>query len=89
VVADSHGDEAQAQKILAGAVARHPDAPVAERASAWAFLAELRVRLDDVVGAREAASEVARLAHGAVSQLDREAVDRAVREVEDLPIAPS
>jgi hypothetical protein len=86
VVADSHGDDVQAQRILAGAVARHPEAPVAERASAWAFLAELRARLDDQAGAEEAATEVAKLAHSDVPLEDREAVDRAAREVEELPI---
>ena len=86
VVADSHGDVVQAQRILAGAMERHPEAPVAERASAWAFLAELRVRLDDQAGAEEAASEVAKLAHSDVPQQDREAVDRAVREVGELPL---
>jgi predicted ATPase len=39
VLADSHGDEVQAQRVLAGAIARQPDAPVAERAAAWAYLA--------------------------------------------------
>ena len=57
-LADSHGDEVQAQRTLAGAVARHPEAPVAERAAAWAYLAELRTRLDDAAGAQQAIDEV-------------------------------
>lgn len=44
VTADSHGDVARALRTLTGAVARQPGAPVAERAAAWAYLAELRVR---------------------------------------------
>ena len=48
--------------MLAGAVARHPDAPVAEQAAAWAYLAELRSRLGDADGAAHARVEVALLA---------------------------
>jgi hypothetical protein len=45
VLADSHGDVAQAHKILAGALARHAmDADPQARAEAEAFLAELRDR---------------------------------------------
>lgn len=87
VLADSHGDVGQAQRILVGAMTRHREAPVAERASAWAYLAELRVRLDDTAGALEAATEVTNLATSTVPPHDREALARAVREVEELPIA--
>ena len=58
VMADSHGNEVQAQRTLAGAVAKHLDAPPAERAAAWAYLAELRMRLDDPAGAQQAVDEV-------------------------------
>ena len=45
VLADSHGDVAQAHKILAGALARHADNASAElRADAEDFLGELRER---------------------------------------------
>lgn len=45
VLADSHGDVAQAHKILAGALARHAaDAPAQVRADAEDFLRELRGR---------------------------------------------
>ena len=47
---------AQAERALSGAVRRHPDAPAAEAAPALTFLAELRERLGDLDGAREAAS---------------------------------
>lgn len=84
---DSHGDPQQAHRILAGALTRHADAPVGERAAAWAYLAELRVRLDDGAGAREAAQEVRALAadQGRASD-DREAVDRALGEVAELDL---
>ena len=84
VVADSHGDEGQAERILSGAVARHPEAPIVEQASAWAYLAELRVRLDDIAGAQDAATEVSRLARAALPPLDRDTLDRAMRDVAEL-----
>jgi catechol 2,3-dioxygenase-like lactoylglutathione lyase family enzyme len=88
VVADSHGAEDQAQRILAGAVARYPEASVAERASAWAYLAELRVRLDDIPGAQEAVAQVASLARAAgLSRQDQDAVAHAMREIEDLSLS--
>ena len=87
VIADSHGDEVQAHRTLTGAMARHSDAPVAERAAAWAYLAELRVRLDDAAGAQQAVEEVRRLAGiPALSPRDEEAVALALREVAELPI---
>jgi hypothetical protein len=85
VIADSHGDEVQAQRTLAGAVARHPEAPVPERAAAWAYLAELRMRLDDAAGAQQAVDEVKALALApGLSPQDRDAVAQALREVEEL-----
>ncbi|HEU5484372.1 MAG TPA: VOC family protein [Microlunatus sp.] len=47
VLADSHGNPRQAQKILAGAVQREADAPVRELAPALGFLAELALRVGD------------------------------------------
>ena len=89
VIADSHGDEVQAHRTLAGAVARHPDAPVAERAAAWAYLAELRVRLGDAAGAQQGIDEVQSLAGITdLSPREKEAVALALREVSELPIAP-
>jgi hypothetical protein len=85
VTADSHGDEVQAQRTLAGAVTRNPDAPVAERAAAWAYLAELRTRLGDAAGARQAGDALERLASlPDLSAPDREGVARARREVAEL-----
>jgi hypothetical protein len=45
VIADSHGDVAQAVKILAGALARDTTAGLEERREAEEYLAELRERL--------------------------------------------
>ena len=45
VIADSHGDAAQAAKILAGALARDTTAMPEERREAEEYLAELRERL--------------------------------------------
>lgn len=85
VTADSHGEEAQAQRTLAGALARNTDAPVAERAEAWAYLAELRTRLGDTAGAQRAAAKVQSLASRPdLSPAEREVVTRALREVAEL-----
>ena len=85
VTADSHGEEAQAQRTLTGALARNPDAPVAERAGAWAYLAELRTRLGDADGARQAVDELERLASlPDLDAGDRDVVARARREVAEL-----
>ena len=85
VLADSHGDEVQAQRILTGAIARHPEAPVAERAAAWAYLAELRKRLEDAVGVQQAVDQVMGLAAlPDLTPLDQDAVSRAAGEVTEL-----
>jgi hypothetical protein len=47
VQGDSHGDHAQAAKILDGALARVTDAPATERVEALAYRAELAVTLGD------------------------------------------
>ena len=87
VLADSHGDEQQALRALAGAVVRHPDAPVSERAVAWAYLAELRSRLGDADGAALAREEVRGLALGDdLAPEDRDAVAQALRDLEDLEL---
>jgi hypothetical protein len=60
VLADSHGDPAQAAKILGGALGRAgSDADAVERMEALAFLAELRVRVDDPAAARTAIADAA------------------------------
>jgi hypothetical protein len=49
VLADSHGDVAQARKILAGALARHSqDADPQVQAAAEEFLAELHDRSESL-----------------------------------------
>ncbi|MCF4122542.1 hypothetical protein L1785_16310 [Antribacter sp. KLBMP9083] len=91
VLADSHGDETQARKILAGALDRAPDAPLAERAPALAYLAELAVRLEDAAAARAAQDALAAAVAepGALDALDpddRQAVDAAVAASASLDI---
>lgn len=85
VLGDSHGDDSQAHRTLGGALRRHPDAPVADRAAAWAYVAELRVRLGDPAGARAAAAEVEALDAPGLEAGDRAALERARRELAALP----
>lgn len=88
VLGDSRGDAQQAHKILAGALGRAQDAAVGERASALAYLAELRVRLGDHDGARAAAAELTALAErDGLTQQDRAAVETARREVAELDLS--
>lgn len=47
VLADSHGDEQQALKILDGALGREVDAPAEDREAALEFRAELAVRVGE------------------------------------------
>lgn len=61
VIADSHGDAEQGRKVLAGALRRASDEPVAGRARALAYLVELCVRCDDPDGARDARRDLAAL----------------------------
>lgn len=90
VMADSHGDEVQAHRTLTGAVGRNPHASAADRATAWAYLAELRVRLGDLDGARQAVREVTDLAQAPdLPVADRDAVLVAANQVAELPVAPS
>ncbi len=85
VIADSHGDEQQAHRLLTGAVARHPDAPVGEQANALAYLAELRTRLGDTEGAAAARNELALLAaRDDLSTDDLEAVAKSLRDLDEL-----
>lgn len=85
VLGDSHGDPRQAHRILAGALARHEQAGVGERAAAWAYLAELRVGLGDLVGAQAAGEEVLALTTTTgLGEDERATVARAAREVTQL-----
>jgi catechol 2,3-dioxygenase-like lactoylglutathione lyase family enzyme len=56
--ADSHGDEVAGIRVLRNALARHADAPPAERLPALVYLAELLVRTDDRDGAAALLAEV-------------------------------
>jgi len=91
VLADSHGDEVQAERALGGALRRSPDAPLEESASARAYLVELRVRLGDLEGAREAASALRTLDTSALARATSDAVRAALEIVEEKsdPAQPS
>jgi hypothetical protein len=56
--ADAHGDEAAGIRVLETGLARHADAPPAQRLPALVYLAELRLRTGDRDGARSALAEV-------------------------------
>lgn len=70
--ADSHGDEAAGIRVLENGLARHADAPAAERLPALVYLAELRLR----TGERDAAAAL--LAE--VDGLDLSAAERAAHD---------
>ncbi|WP_206074588.1 hypothetical protein [Antribacter gilvus] len=82
VLADSHGDEAQASKVLDGALRRTPDAPLAERVPALAFLVELAVRLEDAATEAAARNELEGLAASDLSDSDRATVAAALADLE-------
>jgi hypothetical protein len=58
VMADSHGDPAQAAKILDGALRRLADAPAVERVEALAYRAEIAVTLGDLERMRATLAEL-------------------------------
>lgn len=72
--ADAHGDESAGIRVLENGLARHADAPPAERLPALVYLAELRLR----TGEREVATTL--LAE--VSALELSEVDRAALATE-------
>lgn len=88
VLADSHGDPAQARKVLAGALRRaagtgDPAAsgvPVPELAPALAYLVELCVRTGDEEAARAAHARLADLAAADLDPGDRTVADIALTE---------
>lgn len=85
VQADSHGDPAQARKILAGALRRASGAddaavPVPEVAPALAYLVELCVRTGDDATARSTYAQLTELAEGDRTAVDRAALDAALAE---------
>ena len=69
--ADAHGDESAGIRVLVNGLARHADAPVAQRLPALVYLAELRVRTGDRDAAAALLAEVAALD---LSAADREAL---------------
>ncbi|WP_350348427.1 hypothetical protein ABIQ69_00445 [Agromyces sp. G08B096] len=87
VIGDSHGDAAQARKVLAGALRRAGDIPDADRAAALGYLVELLVRLDEPQAAHDALAQLEALAAVAVDHDGTVAV--AVAEARDTVTAAS
>jgi hypothetical protein len=81
VLADSHGDDAQAYKILAGAVRRVADPDRVELVEAQAYLAELAVRRGETDQAREHLAAVHAIE---LTEQDREAVAQALDAADEL-----
>jgi hypothetical protein len=81
VLADSHGDDAQAYKILAGAVRRVADPDRVELVEAQAYLAELAVRRGETDQAREHLAAVYAVE---LTEHDREAVAQALDAADEL-----
>jgi len=81
VLADSHGDDAQAYKILAGAVRRVADPDRVELVEAQAYLAELAVRRGETDQARE---HLAALYAVELTEQDREAVAQSLDAADEL-----
>ncbi len=81
VLADSKGDEAQAARILAGALSRETTAPTVGRVEAMAFLAELRVRLGDSEAAEALVAQVDALP---LTEEERQAAGVALTQVDEL-----
>jgi len=87
VQADSHGETAQARKILRGALRRAgDDADAADRVRALAYLAELAVRGGDPDAARAHLDELDALT-GALDVGVRDAVGPVLAEAADLRAA--
>lgn len=85
VMADSHGVESQAHRLLSGALARHPGAPVAERSAAWGYLAELSARLGDVPAAERARDEVVALSvRDGLTDDELDAVADVLHDLDDI-----
>jgi hypothetical protein len=81
VLADSHGDHAQAAKILDGALRRGADAPATERVEALAYRAELAVTLTDP---DRLATALAELRAIELTEEERAAVADALANAEEL-----
>ena len=81
VLADSHGDPAQAAKILDGALTRLADARVVERVQALAYRAELALALQDPDRANAVLTELDGIE---VSSADREELAETLAAVSEL-----
>ncbi|WP_291412604.1 hypothetical protein [Actinophytocola sp.] len=81
VLSDSHGDTAQAAKILDGALARAADASAVERVEALAYRAELALTLADPDRANAALAEVDSIE---LTSLDRERLADTLSAVAEL-----
>ena len=81
VIADSHGDTAQAAKILDGALARVTDEGAVERVEALAYRAELALALHDPDRATELLAELDGIP---LSPQDRARVASTLTAVSDL-----
>lgn len=81
VMADSHGDTAQAAKILEGALSRATDASAVERVEALAYRAELAVTLGDVARADSALAELKKID---LTAAEREQLADTLTAAEDL-----
>jgi len=88
VVADSHGDVAQARKVLGGAVRRARGTgatpPAGELAPALAYLAELAVRAGEPAAAGELVAELEALAQASGRAAEGDAVRSALTEARAL-----
>ncbi|WP_104044598.1 hypothetical protein [Arthrobacter sp. ZGTC412] len=81
VLADSHGDPAQAAKILDGALARISDASAVERVEALAYRAELAFALQDPFRASAVLKELDGIP---LSPADREELAETLAAVSEL-----
>ena len=81
VLADSHGDLAQAAKILDGALGRDPDAPIVDRVRALAYRVELAFASKDSAGAAELVSALDGVA---LTDPEREVLSETLAAVEEL-----
>jgi hypothetical protein len=79
--ADSRGDEAAGIRVLENGLARHSDAPPAQRLPALVYLAELRVRTGDRDGAAALLAEVAALE---LTAAERESLARDLATAAEL-----
>jgi catechol 2,3-dioxygenase-like lactoylglutathione lyase family enzyme len=83
VMSDSHGDPAQAAKIIDGALRRGVDEPAADRVAALAYRAELALAMSDPARAREALAELDRIE---LTAADRDRLADTLAAAEELRV---